>query len=91
MVLLIMKEYRLGQRLRCIKELPLWYFPDGWSKVREYTVRPDDMYMVTEMEPCTSGSVWFLLVPLDSKDNVFLDLWNDEGHTTIDDYFEACD
>lgn len=84
-----MKEYRLGQRLKCIKEMTVWYFPDGGSKACEYTVHPDDMYMVDEMEPCPSGSVWFFLAPLD-KDNLFLDLWNDEGHAMIDDYFEVC-
>lgn len=85
-----MKEYRLGQRLKCIKEMTVWYFPDDRSKACEYIVRPDDMYMIIEMAPCPSGSVWFLLAPLDNKDNVSLDLWNDEGHTMIDDYFEAC-
>lgn len=84
-----MIEYRLGQRLKCIKELSVWYHPDNWSKLEEYVVRLGDMYMITEMEQY-NNSICFFLAPL-GKDNIALELWHDNGgYRFLDRHFETC-
>ena len=82
-----MKEYRAGQRLKCVKEFDVLYFPDSNSSLREYTVQPNTEYMLVEIVKYFSNphETIYALMPL-GECGIPLDLYLE----TVDKYFEAC-
>ena len=79
-----MKEYRTGQRLKCVKEFNVLYFPDSSSSLREYTVQSNTEYMLVEIIKYFSelDKRLYVLMPLGER-GIPLELYPE----TVDKYF----
>ena len=82
-----MKEYRAGQRLKCVKEFDVLYFPDSISSLKEYTVQPNTEYMLVEIVKYFSepDKRLYLLMPLGER-GIPVELYPEK----VDKYFETC-
>lgn len=82
-----MKEYKAGQRLKCVKKFKVLYLPYSSSSLREYTVQPNTEYMLVEINKYFSNlhNIIYVLMPLGER-GIPLELYPE----TVDKYFEAC-
>lgn len=79
-----MKEYRTGQRLKCVKEFKVLYLSHSNSSLREYIVQPNTEYMLVEVMKYFSNphKTIYALMPLGER-GIPLDLYPE----TVDKYF----